>query len=618
MSRRRLSRKVTFIMVVIVFLSLMFNHTVIGSMTSPTVENELPQIAITQTSYEEWFFMARLEIGVQAYMFVDSFTRTISGQNPTITQESNTVTLSQGSVKGKLQPPSTHTLVYPSYSLPSVKSSAPLTPSPTVETYFTFTSVMNPPYWYADGSTAYPSLTSNTDMTGYVMVGDVTGYYCGKPITGVGSYDHVWIKKFNWNGFYYENWMWFECDTFAGHIVETRDNSGTYHWLDGGIFFYDSGWVHLSDFTIRDVGDQWHYDVTIPTPRGTIEFLTSNPIYGHPYNVSSHVVFTIDGSLNGQTFGGYGGNEVRRNSPPNHAPPTPTLIHKPDQDYSTTTVTWNPVIDPDGGAVTYNVRVGTSKGASNVLSQYGVDGTTSSQFATTDNVIYYWSVQSSDGSLNSSWAIDDSFTDLGSTTKITLSGPTVTEDCMIVNGTYSTYNYGASNLAIGSYTKMGIKGRILLRWDLTSIPLGSRIISAKMWIYCYKDDYGTNNMTINVYRLLKPWIEGNQLGKDRNLDTTHSSCWIEYGNNMPWGSPGADDISDRGFDITSSTTSSGIGWYTFNITNAVQKWVNGSWDNKGLMLIASNENVDDFKYFTPSESSTKTQLPRLEITYETP
>jgi hypothetical protein len=596
---------------------------VAGPMTNPSTDDEKPQIMqITQKSWEEWFFMARLEIGGQQYMFVDNFARTASGPNPGISQIGNSVILSQGGIQGILQPPGIHELSYQTYSLPSIRSSAPLIPSRPVETYLTFTSVVNPAFWYADGGTAKPSLTLDTDMTGYLMICDVEGYYFGQPVTGVGSYDHVWINNFDWEGFYYENWMWFNCEMFSGHIIETKDNSGTHYWSDGAVFFYDSGWEPLNSFDIEDVNDKYNYNVNIETPNHVINFQTSNPIYGSPYPLSDHVVFTISGTLDGAPFSGEGGNEVRRGqSPSNRAPPAPTLIPKSDQDYSATTVSWNPVTDPDGDPVTYNVRVGTSSGATDVLYEMGLTGTTSSSFDTVDGVTYYWSVQASDGSLASGWSAEDSFRDTGSAVStITLTGPAVTEECTIGNGAWSTSNTGGSpiDFAVGSYVSAGIKGRSLIRWDLDSIPAGSRIISAEMSLYCYEDDYGTDSITINAFRLLRPWIEGTQLSADRNFDTPPSCCWIEYGNNVPWGSAGADASTDRSFAITSSATGSGTGWYTFDVTDAVEYWLNGSWANNGLILISSNEAVHDFKYFTSSESSKTTQHPRLVVTYEAP
>ena len=549
-------------------------------------------------------------------MLIDNFARTASGPNPVINPLENRIILSQGGIEGTLEPPFVHTLSYITYSLPSMRSLAPLTPPRPVETYLRFTSLMNPPFWYADGGTAYPSLTLSTDMSGYQMVCDVSGYYFGQPVTGVGSYDHVWINNFDWEGFYYENWMWFKGDTFAGYIIETRDNSGTHYWSDGSIYFYDSGWEQISNFTIEDVNDQWNYNVTIELPRGTINFLTSNPIYGNPYPISSHVVFTINGTINGEPFAGYGGNEVRRADPPaNQPPPVPTLRSKQDQDYSSTTVGWYPVVDPEGDQVTYNVRVGTSSGENDVLSETDLTATTSSSFNTTDGTTYYWSVQASDGSLTSEWATEDSFTDVGVANTITLTGPTATEDCTIGNGTYSTYNAGGStsSFAVGSY--YSIRGRALIRWNLDSIPAGSTIISATMSIYCNRDDYGIDTMTIQAYPLLQPWIEGTQDTVDRNLDNPPSCCWIEYGNNTPWDLPGADAPTDRSFVAISSTTGSGTGWYRFNLTNAVQNWVDGLWDNNGLILISSNEAANDLKYFYPSEAPT---APELEVTYKNP
>lgn len=191
-------------------------------------------------------------------------------------------------------------------------------------------------------------------------------------------------------------------------------------------------------------------------------------------------------------------------------------------------------------------------------------------------------------------------------------------DSSIVSASYSLSNFGGSvtDFGTGSVVTDGIKARALINWNLDSIPMGSTIVSARMSLYCYKDEFGIDTMTIYAYPLLKPWIEGTQNRTDRNLDNPPSSCWIEYGNNIPWDSEGADAPTDRSFTITSSSTNSGTGWYTFDITEAVQNWFSGSWENNGLILISSNEEVNDLKYFTSSESSITTQRPKLVIWYE--
>lgn len=569
-----------------------------------TVEDELPQIPITSTSWEEWFFMARLEIDGQPYMFIDNFARNQSGPNPVITQNGNIVYLSQGQITGQLEPPFVHSLIYPTYELPALRSGAPLIPSRPSDTYFIFTSVMEPPFWYEDGGTAYPSLTLNTDITGYQMICDVSGYYHGQPVTGVGSYDHVWINNFDWEGFYYENWLWFKTDLFAGLIVETKDNSGTHYWSDGGIdFFSSSGYERVTTFTITDIGDIYHYDVTIPTSQGTIHFQTTDPIYGSAYPISDHVVFTINGTFNGQSFTGYGGNEVRRGSPP----------HYDISGY---------VEESDGTPIegVLMTLAGDASGSTNTNSSGYYE------FLNLAGDKNYTVTPSKAG-----WSFDppsifytplnadqtgQNYTGTPTTTIITLSGPTQTEDCAIGNDVYSTLNAGGSttDFAVGSYGTWGIKGRALVRWDLSSMPIGSTIISATMKMYCYQDDFSTS-MTINTYRILKPWIEGTQQTEDRNLDTPPSCCWVEYGNNIPWDTPGADASTDRSLTAISSTTGAGIGWYSWDLTNAVQNWSDGSWSNEGVILISSDEATDDLKYFTPSESSLTSQRPRLVIEY---
>jgi len=199
---------------------------------------------------------------------------------------------------------------------------------------------------------------------------------------------------------------------------------------------------------------------------------------------------------------------------------------------------------------------------------------------------------------------------------VTLSGENYTEDTMIVDGSYSLSNFGESpeNLAVGSY---GITVRTLVKWDLASIPTGSTIISAEMSLYC-RQDYTGGPITINTYRILQPWVEGTLQDQDRQLDDPFSSCWLEYGYGDPWDEPGANGSNDRDPSILSSTTNSGIGWYSWDLTAAFQRWVDGDWTNNGLVLVSDNENNNNLKIFATSEYQDENFRPKLVIEYILP
>jgi hypothetical protein len=203
-----------------------------------------------------------------------------------------------------------------------------------------------------------------------------------------------------------------------------------------------------------------------------------------------------------------------------------------------------------------------------------------------------------------------------SPTTITLTGPAYAEDNVLGNGSYSLLNYGGStyNFAVGSFASYGVIARALIKWDLSSIPQGSTITSAEMSLYCHQN-YAGGAITINAHRMLRDWIEGTLDSQDRLLENPAASCWIEYGNGEAWDQAGAAGPGDRAAAVLASTTNSGTGWYTLNITAAVQNWVDGSWANDGLILISPNENTDSLKYFAPSEYQDENLRVVLVITY---
>jgi hypothetical protein len=186
---------------------------------------------------------------------------------------------------------------------------------------------------------------------------------------------------------------------------------------------------------------------------------------------------------------------------------------------------------------------------------------------------------------------------------------------MIVNSQYSQLSFGGfSNMYIGSIYETA---RALIKWELSSIPAGSNIIKAEMKLYSRANAAG-GQITINAYRVLQPWIEGSALSQNRTVDNPDSACWIEYGGGVPWGIAGASGSGDRAQDILASTTNSGTGWYTWNITSAVQRWVDGDWANNGLILKSDDETQENAKIFVPSEYQNKDLIPVLEIEYTLP
>ena len=186
---------------------------------------------------------------------------------------------------------------------------------------------------------------------------------------------------------------------------------------------------------------------------------------------------------------------------------------------------------------------------------------------------------------------------------------------MIINDQYSLFNFGGSpNMYIGS---IGQIARALIKWELSSIPAGSNIISAEMRLYSRANAAG-GQISIDAFRVLRPWIEGSTWSADRTQDDPDSSCWVEYGNGALWDLEGAAGSNDRDQAILASSTNSGTGWSTWNVTSGVQHWVDGDWPNDGLLLMSDDENQANAKIFVPSEYQDQDLVPVLNIEYTLP
>lgn len=202
--------------------------------------------------------------------------------------------------------------------------------------------------------------------------------------------------------------------------------------------------------------------------------------------------------------------------------------------------------------------------------------------------------------------------DAPGTITTSLSGKDIMTDNVILNEQYTLFNFGESpNLYIGS--SGNIKIRPLIKWDLSSIPPGSRIISAEMKLYSHENMFG-NQITVNAHRMLRPWIEGTSWA----VEEPGTSNWVEYGLGTAWEIAGADGAGDKSPEILATATNSGIGWSSFAITSAVQSWVDGVWENNGLILMSTDEIQSNIKVFTSSEGKEQNLIPVLDIKYTLP
>ncbi len=149
---------------------------------------------------------------------------------------------------------------------------------------------------------------------------------------------------------------------------------------------------------------QWASDSSVITG------LTTNGNRASPNVVQFNGLWTmfngVDTAGGGQIFG-YTEDQV---------PTVPVqTTHSNYHASASTTVAWSASTDGDGESITYDVKVGTTSGGTNVINQVGdgktgsTSSTSSNSFTMTPTNTYYWSVRACDTNTCSAWSGEQSF-----------------------------------------------------------------------------------------------------------------------------------------------------------------------------------------------------------------
>ncbi len=126
---------------------------------------------------------------------------------------------------------------------------------------------------------------------------------------------------------------------------------------------------------------------------------------------------------------------------------------------------------------------------------------------------------------------------------------------------------------------------IVIRFDLSSIPSGSTINSAVLNVYNYDGTLPTD-LACDIYRVTEDWVEATLVDAIAH-DTTTSYDQIII---------------------------TGVDWYDFDIALLVQDWIDGTYDNFGIVFYGTSGSGTP-QYFRSREASLDN--PYLEIDYTT-
>jgi len=174
-------------------------------------------------------------------------------------------------------------------------------------------------------------------------------------------------------------------------------------------------------------------------------------------------------------------------------------------------------------------------------------------------------------------------------------GAAATLDTHINNGNPNENKGNDSELRIGK--EAGSAKRILMRFDLSSVPLGSIITGANLQI---NRTSSSKAQAYKFHRLTESWTESGATWNSRN------------GTNNWSPSAGGTFIATPFASLNPGTTT---GIKTVGITSAVQFWVDNAASNFGFLAKRELENNGDEHRWGSSENSNALRQPQLTVTY---
>ncbi len=131
------------------------------------------------------------------------------------------------------------------------------------------------------------------------------------------------------------------------------------------------------------------------------------------------------------------------------------------------------------------------------------------------------------------------------------------------------------------------KNRTLLWFDLSPLPSGVQIQEATLYLY-QASGYGATSCGFTLRRIIQQW-----------------GSLVTWNSRPATGEPSATTYIGHGKDM----------WYSWNATELVRGWYNGTYSNYGLMLLSSDETLYALRWFHSMETWCG---PYLRVTYVYP
>jgi hypothetical protein len=155
----------------------------------------------------------------------------------------------------------------------------------------------------------------------------------------------------------------------------------------------------------------------------------------------------------------------------------------------------------------------------------------------------------------------------------------------------ATQNFGSDN-TFEVRPDNGADRRGLLRFDLSSIPANANVTGATLYLY---ENDNKNTQTTYLYRVTSNW----------NENTVTWQSWLTAGGDF-----------DNSISYFAYIPDQKNCLLTIDLTSLVQLWVNGTYNNYGVLLYSTGNN--HIISYSSKENAATGERPRLDIIYSVP
>lgn len=164
----------------------------------------------------------------------------------------------------------------------------------------------------------------------------------------------------------------------------------------------------------------------------------------------------------------------------------------------------------------------------------------------------------------------------------------------------------------------GVTRRALLRFDLTAVPPGSRVLSARLQLFEIR---ARDEHVVSLHRVLAPWGEAGSNGGDAGVGAPAQSgdaTWSHrFWPTQTWAVRGGDFVASPSSSTSVSLGPGAFVWpSTAQTVSDVQRWIDQPSTNHGWMLIGDDLGLQNAKRFGSRNNTTVEARPVLIVSYD--